>query len=517
MTSYQTQAVPYLRYRPWQILRFLALCVIYLLLVSHVFAQEDRRGGTLNVGITEAPTDFNPWDLGPPFGVTGFFYNVLARYDANMEPQPELAESWTFNESGTAITLQLREGVKFHSGQEMTADDVIFSLNTALSPDVYANLQPLAEAITGAVAVDRYTVQFEFAHPNPAVFDLLDLLFIVNQEGWDDVRSAPAGTGPFRLVDHIPGNRLVLERFEDYWREGYPLLDRVNVQVVSDPQALALNLETGGLDLIVNFPARDLDRLTQNPTIYGGFTAEGSTVISVVINTTWGPMQDPQVRRALNLAINRPRFTRVVLQGTSIPKCLPWSESSIAYQPQLEVECEYNPERAQELLAEAGYPNGFDLVIMTSTQRSSDWTRFAEMLQSDLANIGIRATIEDLESAAYVQKRRVNDFQISVHNFGRANKDPASLFGTAANWKPEDNPSLYVNEEYTRLVEEAATTMDPQRRLKLYHRLNRIILDDLFVLNVADRPRAWAALTSAQDIQWSLDGMLIVDDTWLDR
>jgi ABC-type transport system substrate-binding protein len=291
----------------------------------------------------------------------------------------------------------------------------------------------------------------------------------------------------------------------------------VVVTEVSDPQALILNLETRTLDGIYNFPIRQIERLQQLPNTSAGPTAQGSRVLDVLMNTSWGPLQDARVRQAINQAINRQRFTRLALGDIVEPLCLPWQPYQIAYQEELSDECAFNPEQAQVLLSEAEYPDGFDVVILTSTQRSADWTRFAEMLQSDLANIGIQASIEDVEASAHLQRQRDGDFQMSIHNFGRANKDPASLFGTATVWKARENSSHYYNEEYERLINEAATTMDPDERRSLYHQLNRIILDDLFILTIAELPTPWAAQEYVKDVRWTVDGIMLLEEAWLDR
>ena len=503
------------RTRPSLLAFALGSALVLALLAPALAQDEPRSGGTIQVGVTEAPTSFNPWDLGPPLRVTGLLYNVLVRYDENLEPQPELAESWEIADDGTSITLYLRDDVTFHSGEAFTADDVVFSLETALDPEVYANLEPLAASVSQAVAVDDHTVRLEFSEPNPAVFDLLDLLYIVDSEGWGDITNTPAGSGPFRLVDAVPGTSYTFERFDDYWEEGLPYLDGVDMNVVTDPQAMTLNLETASLDLIINFPVRELDRLQDQPGIEAGYTTDGALVMAIVMNVQREPLQDARVRRAINHAINRDRLVRLVLEGSQ-QRCQPWGQSSLGYEPDLADACTYDPELARQLLEEAGYADGFDVTILSSSQRSGDWTRFAELLQSDLANVGIQAEIVDLESAAYVERRRASDFQMQIHNFGRANKDPASLFGTVSNYKLS-NPSQYENERYTELVQAGATTVDPAEREEIYQELARIIVEDAFVLNVASRDQAWAAVEELNGVRFTGEGSPLLERAWLEE
>ena len=163
--------------------------------VRSSFAQATSR---IVIGVNAQPTHFQPWDTAiNNFPYFSQFYNVLVRKDETThEPQPELAERWSFSPDGKTMTLHLRRGVKFHSGREFVAEDVKRSHARAMHPDVHANLKPMGESVQEVKVVDRYTVQLVLDAPNPAIFDLLDMLYMIDDDRFDKHRTEPMGSGP---------------------------------------------------------------------------------------------------------------------------------------------------------------------------------------------------------------------------------------------------------------------------------------------------------------------------------
>jgi ABC-type transport system substrate-binding protein len=281
-------------------------------------------------------------------------------------------------------------------------------------------------------------------------------------------------------------------------------------RVIPDPQALVLNLESGTVDGIIFFPAREVERLRQKGFEVFAANPDG-IVFDLLYGVDKGPLQDKRVRQAINLMINRDRFHRIVMGGLGENRCLPWPEASIAYDAELNATCEFNPDKAKALLAEAGYADGFDIEIMTSTQQAVEQVKFAEMLQNDLKRIGINAKVSDKDSAGYNAVYRAKEYQLSTHNFGRGNKDPASLFGTATVWKAEGNTQNYSNPEYDRLIKAAASTLDADERKRLYRQLNEMILDEAFIAAIHTNPRWFAHRKEFKNISASVDGFMYFD------
>ena len=223
----------------------------------------------------------------------------------------------------------------------------------------------------------------------------------------------------------------------------------------------------------------------------------------------------PEVRQAISYAINRPRFTQTILQGAVEPSCLPYPKASFVYDAAMDQSCGYNVEKAKALLAQAGLAGGFDVKLLSNSGAGEESVKLAELIQNDLLAVGIQVKIDNVEAAAFQALQRKGEFQMAIHTFAFASRDPGSLFLTASVWKAEGNSSSYRDATYTDLITKAATTVDEAQRKILYQQLGKHVLDDPFILVIAPsaRPNAWAA--NVKDVAWNADGYLQFDKTWL--
>ena len=425
-------------------------------------AQADG-GGTLNFGHLGDFQYFDPFLL--PLADWPMFhqiYNVLARYVGTLEPQPELAESWEFSDDGLTLTFNLRPGVKFHNGRDFVADDVKFSLEYAQDPETGANIRTLARAVESVEVVDDHTVAFHFTEPTPAAFDLIDLLFIVNRETIEEIDSNPVGTGPFRFAEWAPGDFARFERFEEYWKDDLPYLNEVIVRAIPDAATMIANLEGGTLDLIAAPPASEFERLgaAEGTKVVSGFP--GGLVWDLSLNTGREPFDNKLVRQALQYALDRERIVDIVFFNVSDPWLQPQSDKSPLYDPDLEGFYTFDLDRARSLLEEAGYADGFEFTVLTATT-NPDGARLLQVYQADLAQIGITLNIDEVEPAQYRPRAIDLDFDGAIFTYGRASKDPASLFGTTGVWRPGPDPinlSNFSSEKYQRLVAEGQRELD---------------------------------------------------------
>ncbi|MDE2747501.1 MAG: ABC transporter substrate-binding protein [Chloroflexota bacterium] len=475
---------------------------------------QDMGGGTLNFGHLGDFQYFDPYLL--PLADWPMFnqiYNVLARYDDTLTPQPELAESWELSDDGLTLTFKLRPGVKFHNGRGVVADDVKFSLEYAQDPETGANIRTLARAVASVEVVDELTVAFHFAEPTPAAFDLIDLLFIVNSESIEEINSNPVGTGPFRFAEWAPGDFARFERFEGYFREGVPQLDEVIVRAIPDSATMIANLEGGTLDLIAAPPASEFERLeaADGIKVVRGFP--GGLVWDLSLNTGRAPFDNKLVRQALQHALDRQRIVDIVFFNVSDPWLQPQSDKSPLYDPDLEGYYTFDLDKARSLLEEAGYADGFEFTVLTATT-NPDGARLLQVFQADLAQLGITLHIDEVEPAQYRPRALDLDFDGAIFTYGRASKDPASLFGTTGVWRPGPDPinlSNFSTEEYRRLIAEGQREIDPVRRQEIYQELNRYQLEESFILVIAPVVRWWAMKDSVEGFASNLDSMPILE------
>lgn len=486
-----------------------------------VVGATPKRGGTLRLGHVGGVLNFDGHRLSRGnYPMLNQVYNTLVRYGTDLKPQPELAEAWSFSRDGRTLEFQLRRGVQFHNGREFTASDVVWNIERAQDKKVAAHVRPMTLDIKKAEAADPYRVVLTFERPTPGILDLFDTLYIVGREGEAELKQKPLGTGPFQLASWSPGDKAVFRRFPGYFRKGLPYLDEVVLQQVPDAAALVVNLEAGALEAVDDLPPRDAVRLRDHPKLRVVQTFPGSIVYDVMINVTRPPFDRRPIRQAIGNLIDRKRIVETVLAGIGEPWCQPFPRQSLGYVADLgTAHCDFNPERARRLLAEGGYPHGFDVILHISTGTFPLSRQVAQIIQSDAAKVGIRMTIRDVEPAEYreVTWGERNKFAMVLHAYGRANRDPDTLFKAAGAWYAEKGMTLYTSPEYRQLIEEAGSTLDAARRRQAYARLGRLIAEEAFTLPIAPLITLYGLQAAVQGARWDVDGRILLEEAWLDR
>lgn len=466
-------------------------------------------GGTLVFGIGADVVHFDPALLpAENFPMIPQLFNTLIRLDENVEPQPELVSDWEFSEDMLTLTLTLRDDVVFHDGTELTAEDIVWNLERYQDEETAANAFVLLQGITSLEAPDATTVVLGFDQPQAAIFDGLDLVYVTKPAEADEIRTTPIGTGPFVLADYVPGDRLLLERNESYWKDGLPRLDQVEMRVLPDNLARAVALENGEIQLMGTPPDDELDRLDGDPNLAVLQSASPSVVSDIMINVTSGPFADARVRQAIHHAIDRERFIDITRAGRSVAWCLPWHDGSIAFTSDAR-DCPRDLERARELLAEAGYPDGFEATLSSASSEAN--VTFAQLVASDLEEIGITVTIEQLEGPELRERSVAGDYEFRVHGYGRANRDPSTLLTTTVVFRPEANWSQFASDDYTELVNSLGTTLDPDERRVIAEDLNAFMLEEMFIINVAPSFLSYASIADLEGLELNLDGMPLLE------
>lgn len=433
-------------------------------------------------------------------------YNSLVVLDKDMRPQPELAESWQFSDGDRTLTLKLRQGVKFHSGRELTSEDVKFNLERIQDPESKANARPLALLVDKIETPDMQTVVLKLKRVAPNIFDLLDLTYIMAPESAPDIEKSGVGTGPFKLQEWRSGESAKFTRFPDYFKSGLPLLDEVVVRVLGDATSMIVGLEEGSIDIIERFPAQEAARLkkmqgVQVNDVFAGFIAD------ILFNTQEKPFDNKLVRQALNLAVDRQRMIDAAMGGIGEPWCLPFPKNSIAYNADVATGCKQDLEQAKRLLEQAGLGSGLEFELLISTAVLPASPLQAQVWQADLAEIGVTARIADVESAEYFDRHMNGKYEVALHQFRGANRDPDSLFLSVIPWYTKNNFSKFESPEYTRLVEEAGSTADVEKRKALYKDLSELILDEAFVLCIAPAPSLFGFQNRVQGLGWNVEGL----------
>ena len=484
---------------------------------SSVVAQAaPRKGGTLRVGRSGDFLHFDPF-----FAITlnlpmyRQIYNTLVTYDAELNVQPQLAESWAFSEDRLTLTFTLRQGVTFHNGRAFTADDVVQNIQRAQDETLSHSVLGYTRPITGVTAVDPHTVRFTFSEPANAIFDLLTVLGIVAPEAFEaPAITNPIGTGPFAFVEWNPGQEARFQRYDGYWGEGLPYLDEVVVRAMPDQQATVANLEAGELDIIQGVPLNDVPRLQETDGLEIVLGTEASQFYTFYNNTARPPFDNKLVRQAMSHAIDRQTIVDTVLFGVGKASQTPFPEWSLAYNPEHVDWFPFDLDRAKELLAEAGYPEGFETTVVTISD-ASELRGMAQIIQADLAKIGVTMEINDVSSADWNQLWPAKEYDTLIASAGFSHKDPSTLFNSMSGFRLDDNRTNFSPPTYRELVTAAAGITDEAERKAMYDELAEFMLDEAFALVVSFRYNVFGVGSNVQNFRVHLDDDMDLTEAWL--
>lgn len=407
------------------------------------------------------------------FAVSKHINEPLVTVDGKTkELVPVLAESWEILDSQT-YKFYLKKGVKFHNGEEFTAEDVVFSLKRAASPaSVHAGSRGKYIDTEGFQIIDKYTVIVKTRGPVGGWLDSMKHPYasIYNkkavEEAGDEYFRNPVGTGPFKFNSWTKGERIELTAFEDYHGTP-PNFKNFNFFVLPDDSSRVIALETEKVDMIYAVPPSDFERLNESTKVKV-VKAPGLGLIYLGMNTQKKPLDDPRVRQAIDYAINKVAYDAVVYQGNSAQPAGPLVPAS-TFSPKNVKEHKFDPEKAKALLTEAGYPNGISLSLWISNFQ--DRVNGATVIQSMLANVGIKVDIQVFESGVFDGKVKTNEQDLIISTWGmQTNRDAGhfwlSLFHSgsigATNW------TVFSDPEVDKGIDTVNSTVDPEARTLLF-------------------------------------------------
>jgi peptide/nickel transport system substrate-binding protein len=491
------------------------------LLPRSAWAATPRRGGRLTVAADSEPANLNPAIIASNgvFFVASKVIEPLAEasYDGPFGLAPRLATGWTAAEDGRSISFALRQGVAWHDGKPFTSADVAFS-----AMEVWKKLQNLGRAVfrnlEAVETPDAHTAVFRFAAPTPqrmimAALPALTAVLPRHVYEGTDMRRNPAnralvGTGPFRMAETRPGEYTRLVRNPAYREEGRPYLDEIVYRVLPDRAAAANALEAEEIQLAAfsAVPLADLDRIAKVPGLkvysngYEGLTYQ----LVVEINHRRKELSDVRVRRALAHAIDRDFVVRTIFRGYAATSQGPVPKHDRVFHAPEVAGYGFNPARANALLDEAGYPRGTDGVRfrlrLLPAPFFNETRQFGDYLRQALAAVGIEAQIVGNDSAGH-QRAVYTDhaFDITVGS-PVYRGDPAIsttiLFQSGLPpGVPFANQYGYANPEVDALIRQAAGTIDDAERVRLYRALQKQVVDDVALINVAE----FSFITVARD------------------
>ncbi|MBA2556614.1 MAG: ABC transporter substrate-binding protein [Chloroflexi bacterium] len=479
-------------------------------------------GGTLVVAIDSDPGHLNPaiTTSGATHTASELIYNGLVELGPELEPLPELAESWTVEEDGAVYRFKLRDGVTWHDGEPFTSADVKFSFEEVLlqfHSRTRASVAPVLDAIE---TPDELTVVFRFTEPYAPLLGQLDVTEapIVAQhvyEGSDPQENpaniAPIGTGPFRFVSYTPDSEVRLAANPDYWKPDLPKLDQVVMRVNPEKGSQVIALEAGDVQWLWGLPGPDQPRLADDPDIEFLRTDRNpggsNCIMTVAFNLELPMFADVNVRKAIAHALDRDAFLERVLFGEGRVAEAPISSGiAWAHAPDLDMPG-FDMAEAERLLDEAGWtregdgtrtaqgvegiddgtPLAFDFVHFPT------FARYGELLRTQLQQVGAEVELRPLEPPVFAPTVFTErDFDTNIISYCNGT-DPEigvrRMFDSAQIGEvPFSNAAAYENADVDRLFAEAASTVDQAQRAELYREIQEIV--------VAEQPYVWIVETS---------------------
>jgi peptide/nickel transport system substrate-binding protein len=489
---------------------------------------EPKVGGVLKFARNFETQDLNPMgsvDNGSIF-VKVQVFNTLVEADPDTLPDvgPGLAESWEQSEDGLTWTFHLREA-QFSNGDPVTAEDVKFSLDRFIDPEINTQIPSLAFGIESIDIVDDKTIQINLAHRVGALLENLSVFpasivskKLVEAEG-DDHWQNPVGTGPFKLKEWVPGSHIELERNEFYWEEGKPYVDGVRFDYIPDDNARVLKMQAGEVDLLEGVPFAQIKDLEAS----GDFPIQIDDIVrweGIFLNTTIEPFDDPNVRLALNLATDKEAIREAVYGGVGdvANSMIPWGKYTAP--PEEIPPYPYDPEQAKELIAAAA-PDGVEATFLIPAG-ATHLRDLATVVQSQWAEVGVNLSIEEVDGGALFERFAALDYEVAI---------PLVKFTSDVTVEDEVAILFYDRDEANAVrgffsgwvasqelydLTQAAAKGTEEERVALWPQVQQVAMDEVPWVTLFFLPSVHGVQPYVQGFRVLPNGWWDLEDVWLD-
>lgn len=450
------------------------------------------EGGSIVVGMTQELVSLDPHESNDA-GTRSVLFNMydgLVKATSDGDLMPAVAESYEISDDALCYTFTLRDGILFSDGSEVTAEDVKYSLERYA--EVQGESSTFAAAVDSVVIDDESTISVYLTEANSEF--LAQLTVAIIPESNDDPAGNPIGTGPFKYASYSAGQNLVLEKNEYYWGDA-AYLDQVEFKFIADVETAFTELQAGTINILNYLTTSQVDTLkSQYSDQYTIVEGSMNLVHAMFLNNEYGPLSDVRVRQALCYAVDRDAINQYLFGGSSeiigshmIPSLTTWYEEDAASV------YSYDVEKAQELLAEAGYEDGFDLTI-TVPGAYSQHVDTAQVIASQLEAVGINVTIEEVEWSSWLEDTYYNrEYEATVVSFD-GDLNPGSWL---SRYRSDSSKNIcnYSDETFDELLDQALATIDNDEKADLYSQLQMNLAENAAAVYIED-PADFVAVDS---------------------
>ncbi|MEZ4735998.1 MAG: ABC transporter substrate-binding protein [Caldilineaceae bacterium] len=477
--------------------------------------SEPQRGGSLRIAFSGSSSLLDPAiafsyeDRNILLGV----YEGLTYVDDTLQLQPRLSTSWDVADDGLSWTFQLREGVTFQHGTPFTAEDVVYTFERILNPDLGAGVRSALTFIEGIEAIDDYTVRFLLNSPNvdlPLLAGMPDTLIVPHDRTTEELAGEASGTGPFRIAEYMPGDHTTLVSNDAYWNEGIPYLDEIQHLYIPEMATQVAALTSGTIDVIWQLTSENIPLLETLPDA-SVEEVLGASYQPIIMQVDQAPFDDMRVRQALKYCVDRPGMMQAVLQGKGtvgndqpITPIHPlWGDTAVR---------EQDIEKAKQLLVEAGYPNGLELTLVTSPIRPG-MVETAIAFQEMVKPAGITIEIERVPPDAYWSEywMQVPFFLSNYPVFLSADFLLTTMYHSEGVW----NESRIQDPKLDALIESARAEQDPDARRQLYAEVQQLISDEGGTIVPYFRSLFWGRRNNVHGLVYTPESLMFCHNAWL--
>jgi peptide/nickel transport system substrate-binding protein len=514
--------------------RILALCLMMvvglcLCTARGTLGATAKRGGTLTVvhGVDISYLDVHTAPGYETVWINMNIHNSLLTLDKDLNPAPDLAKRWEVSPDGLAYTFFLHEGVKFHDGTDMDAEAVKWNFEHVLDPKNKVPIRVFYTDVERVEAVDRHTVRVMLKEPNymfPLIVAGYRYGFVVssptafNTLSEQEYRMKPVGTGPFKFLEHVPNDRLVLVRNENYFKLGLPYLDKVVFKILTDPMTQVSALKAGEVDLLNSVSPeliRVLDR-DKNITVLSGIQ---TTPMVAMLQVTRPPFDDLRVRKAIGCyGVNRQEIAEKALLGLTKPLVGMAPPDTKGY-VDLNAMCPYDTEKARALLKEAGYDerNPLRHTILTNNEKMI-FSNIATLLKEQYRKLGVEAKVEIQDKVTWmtymVGKNRcqwdqtVEDLAsiLTIHHNSYISETTAPF-----------NLSCHTDANVDAFYRKIKLAPTPAEQQKIGEELQRYMVENMLWVNLTPSPHFKALRKHVKDFVYQGEFKFLLEQVWLDK
>jgi len=468
----------------------LGIVMVMMIMLTALVPSSYSESKVLIIAMGTDITTLDPHNIpdNPSEMVCRNIYEGLVEFDEKLNIKPALAESWEISEGGKVYIFHLRKGVKFHDGAVFNAEAVKANIDRLFKNKTLAGRSRLVPFIEKVEVVDEYTVKFVLKHPVPTFLNLLahPVGLMVSPKALKEgvnLKRNPVGTGPYKLGKWVPGDRVELVANEEWWG-GKPGLDGIVFKVVPEDEARVQMVVAGDAHVALRVPPIDIERLKMEPDV----VVEPVNTIRILylgVNTRHPILKDKRVRQAISLAIDREIIVEKILRGAGRAAKSVIAEEVLGFYDTGKIG--YNPERAKELLKEAGYPEGFEIVMWTPKGRYLGDYEIAQAVQQYLVEIGIKAELRTMEWASYVsflftppEKADPKERGLFIIGWAPSTGEFIGVFRPLflSTNIPKFNIWYYNNSEVDELITKAEKAA-PEEIVKYTSKIQEILLDEL--------------------------------------